>query len=117
MADRNYFINGITELLILSILSSNDSYVYEITNLIEDNSNGLLSISQNTIYTATYKLQNEGKISEYSKLVGKRRTRIYYHIEELGALYLKELQQSYYQTINGVQTILSLLPKQMKEED
>lgn len=110
MAERNYFINGITEFLILSILSSHNSYVYEITKTIEKNSNGLLSISQNTIYTATYKLQSEGKISEYSKLVGKRRTRIYYHIEEEGLAYLEELKQNYYQTICAVQTVIDSLP-------
>lgn len=117
MAERNYFINGITELLILSILSAHDSYVYEITKTIENDSNGLLSISQNTIYTATYKLQNEGKISEYSKLVGKRRTRIYYHIEENGLSYLEELKRNYHQTITGVQAVIESLSTIAKDED
>lgn len=72
MASKNYFINGITELLILSILNCHDSYVYEIVKSIENFSGGLLTISLNTIYTATYKLENEGKISEYAKLVGKK---------------------------------------------
>lgn len=106
MADRNYFINGITELVILSVLNSHDSYAYEIAKEIEQNSNQLLSISLNTIYTAIYKLKDEGKISEYSQLVGKRRTRIYYHIEEDGISYLNQLQINYQQTINGVQAIL-----------
>lgn len=78
MADKNYLVTGITELLILSILDKHDSYVYEITKNVSDLSGGLLSISQNTVYTATYKLETEGKISAYSKLVGKKRTRIYY---------------------------------------
>ena len=117
MAERNYFINGITEFLILSILHAHDSYVYEITKLIENDSNGLLSISQNTIYTATYKLQNEGKISEYSKLVGKRRPRIYYHIEEKGGFYLEELKKNYYQTISGVQAIIETLSTTTKNEE
>lgn len=116
MAERNYFINGITELLILSILSAHDSYVYEITKTIEHNSEGLLSISQNTIYTATYKLQNEGKISEYSKLVGKRRTRIYYHIEEKGISYLEALHHHYHQMTSGVQAVLDTLSKQTRDE-
>lgn len=109
MSDRNYFINGITELLILSILKTHDSYAYEITKAIEQESNGLLIISQNTIYAATYKLLNDGKISEYSKLVGKRRTRIYYHLEDSGRSYLKELSQNFHNTILGVNTILSTL--------
>ena len=109
MAERNYFINGITELLILSFLKNHDAYVYEITKSIEEKSGGLLSISQNTIYTATYKLENEGKISEYSKLVGRKRTRIYYHIEDEGINYLEQLSNNYNNTINGVKTILDSL--------
>ncbi|MGN0452608.1 MAG: PadR family transcriptional regulator [Ruminococcus sp.] len=58
--------------------------MYEIIKSIADYSDGLLVISQNTIYTAAYKLVNEGKISEYSKLVGKKRTRVYYHLEVSG---------------------------------
>lgn len=112
MAERNYFINGITELLILSILYMRDSYVYEITKNIENDSNGLLCISQNTIYTATYKLQSEGKISEYSQLVGKKRTRVYYHIEPSGIDYLNELKQNYQNTISGVQSIVDSLTNQ-----
>lgn len=108
---KKYFINGITELLILSILNAHDSYVYEIAKTIENDSNNCLSISQNTIYAATYKLKSEGKLSEYSKLVGKRRTRIYYHIEADGIKYLEELQLHYNQTIAGVQAILKTLEK------
>ena len=36
MASRNNFISGITELLILSLLSQNDKYVYEISKDIEN---------------------------------------------------------------------------------
>lgn len=109
MAAKNYFINGITELLILSILNQQDSYVYEMAKAIERDSNNLLSISQNTIYTATYKLENENKISEYSKLVGKKRTRVYYHIEEEGRNFLQELKNNYFQMTMGMQNILSSL--------
>ena len=65
MANKNYLMSGITELLILSILNDHDSYVYEIGKIIQTESKELLSISQNTIYTATYKLEKEHKISTY----------------------------------------------------
>lgn len=109
MSTRNYFINGITELLILSILKYSDSYVYDIFKTIKEYSNGQLFISQNTIYTATYKLEAEKKISEYTKLVGKKRTRVYYHIEESGLKALEELEANYFNTTIGVQSILSSL--------
>ena len=110
---KNYFMNGITDLLILSLLNGKDRYMYEIVKCIEDFSGGLMCISQNTIYTAAYKLENDGKISEYSKRVGKRRTRVYYHIEDSGFEYLQELVKNYQDTTNGVQNILTMI----KEED
>lgn len=112
MASKNYFINGITELLILSILNCHDSYVYEIVKSIENFSEGLLTISQNTIYTATYKLENEGKITEYSKQVGKKRTRIYYRIEQSGREFLKEISQNYKNTTDGIQKIMIVLSQE-----
>lgn len=112
MASKNYFINGITELLILSILNCHDSYVYEIVKSIENFSEGLLTISQNTIYTATYKLENEGKITEYSKQVGKKRTRIYYRIEQSGREFLKEISQNYKNTTDGIQKIMNVMSQE-----
>ena len=112
IASKNYFINGITELLILSILNCHDSYVYEIVKSIENFSEGLLTISQNTIYTATYKLENEGKITEYSKQVGKKRTSIYYRIEQSGREFLKEISQNYKNTTDGIQKIMNVLSQE-----
>ena len=49
MAYKNNLITGITELLVLKILEQQDSYVYEIQKMINNNSEHLLSISLNTI--------------------------------------------------------------------
>lgn len=114
---KNYFISGITDLLILSILDNHDSYMYEIIKTIADYSDGLLVISQNTIYTAAYKLENDGKISEYSKLVGKKRTRVYYHLEPKGKEYLNELLESYKNTTEGIKNIFSVLNEEAKSDE
>lgn len=109
MGKQNYFFSGITDILILAILCEHDSYVYEIVKFIKEKSNGCLSISQNTVYAVTYKLVNEGKISEYSKLVGKKRTRIYYHIEDEGRAYYENLLESFHNAYSGVESILNIL--------
>ncbi len=114
---KNYFINGITDLLILSILDNHDSYMYEIVKSITDFSEGLLTISQNTIYTAAYKLENDGRISEYSKLVGRKRTRVYYHLEASGKKYLDELLKNYQNTTEGISRIISVLDRKDNEDE
>ena len=108
MAYKNSFLTGITELLVIAILNERgDSYVYEITKYISEHSCNLLSLSLNTVYTVMYKLENEQMISEYATLVGKKRTRIYYHIEATGKKRLYELTQNYDQITNGVDYILT----------
>ncbi len=102
-------MNGITELIVLSLLKNQDKYVYEIVKDIEEMSQGLLEISQNTVYTATYKLESEGKISEYNKTVGRKRTRVYYHIEADGLAYLEELDFTYHRHTKGVDLMLACL--------
>ena len=114
MATKNYFMNGTTELLVLSLLREKDSYVYEIVKAIEEMSDSLLEISQNTVYTATYKLVSEGKISEYTEIVGKKRTRVYYHIEPAGIEYLAELDFTYRRHTKGVNQVLAILDKKDK---
>jgi PadR family transcriptional regulator PadR len=66
-------------------------------------------MSQNTIYATAYKLENEGKITEYSKLVGRKRTRIYYHIEDSGLEYLDKLTSDYKMVTTNVGNILNFL--------
>ena len=118
MAYKNSLITGITDLLVLAILSEKgDSYVYEITKYITNCSKESLTISHNTIYTVMYKLEEEKMISEYSKLVGKKRTRVYYHIEPLGKEYLAELKNNFQQMIHGVESIFESFAKEDKENE
>lgn len=109
MAYKNNLITGITELLVLKILEQQDSYVYEIQKMINNHSEQLLSISLNTIYTVTCKLEKENLISEYSKRVGKKRTRVYYHLEETGKEHLAKVMTNYNNMIDGVNRIINSL--------
>lgn len=115
--NKNHFINGFTDLLILSLLDYKDCYMYEIVKSIFEFSEGLLNISQNTIYTAAYKLEKDGCITEYSQLVGRKRTRVYYHLEPKGREYLQELRTSYQNTTEGVLKIFSALGRKDNENE
>lgn len=61
MASKNYFLNGVAELLILSILKNQDTYIYDIKKTISELTNDILPMSQNTIYAAAYKLEKKKK--------------------------------------------------------
>lgn len=104
---KNNLVMGVTDFLILYFLEEKDCYVYEIAKGIKESSRGLLDISQQTIYSAMYKLQTEKMVSKYDTIVGKRRRRIYYHLEESGRKYLQELKQNYTVLINAMDYILN----------
>lgn len=109
MAYKSNLISGTIDLLVLSILNKKDCYAYEISKTISNNSNGLLNVSLNTVYTVTYKLEKENMVSEYSILVGRKRTRVYYHLEPSGKEYLRQLSADYYKMSEGVKNILDSL--------
>lgn len=110
MSNKNSFMTGVTDMLFLSMLARQDCYVYEITRSVEAQSGGLLVISPNTIYTSAYKLEQEGMISEYSRLVGKKRTRVYYHLEPAGRERLALLTRQYGQVTQGILQFFQSLP-------
>ena len=72
------------EMLLLKIISEGDCYGYQIVQTLDKISNGTIHIAEGTMYPILYRLLDEGLISDEKRLVGKRQTRIYYHIEEKG---------------------------------
>ena len=76
------FRRGSVELMVLYLLSQNDNYYgWELTQLIAELTNGSIQIPLGSFYPLLYKLIDAGYITEEKRLVGKRRKRVYYHIE------------------------------------
>lgn len=104
---RDIYKKGSLDLLILSLLSVRDCYGYELTQLMNELSEGVISVPSGSLYPALYKLESFGYISEYTVKSGKRRQRIYYHIEEPGRKYFSEQLAAYNSVIRATQKIFS----------
>lgn len=107
MKYRDGFKKGSLELLILTILSEKDCYGYEISQLLKERSNRIISVPEGSLYPALYKLEENEYISKEKKLVGRRRERIYYHLEETGVAALREMEKAYQEISEGIASILS----------
>lgn len=59
------------------------------------------------MYPILYRLNDSGYISFFEKKVGRRQTRIYYHLEDNGLMYLDNLQTSFQQYVNLIQFLLT----------
>ncbi len=75
---------GTVELLLLTLLQTEDMYGYQLSQKLDEFSEDYLccrSVYVCDFYTACRK---KGYISASQQLVGRRRTRVYYHLEEKG---------------------------------
>lgn len=104
---RNNFKKGVTALLILTFLQEGDMYGYQISQTLMERSDGEFSIPEGSLYPALYKLIEQGYISDHKELVGKRMTRVYYHLENSGREHLEQLTADYWFVRNNIEKILS----------
>ena len=104
--NQENFKRGCAEVLALYLLSKEDMYGYQITQLMEEKSGGRFTMLEGTLYLILYKLVDAGYIKSYTKLVGKKRTRKYYHLEDKGREYLDEILNEYDEITLGISLIL-----------
>ncbi|WP_417448565.1 PadR family transcriptional regulator [Hornefia butyriciproducens] len=95
------------EMLILYLLTKRDLYGYEMSFLLEQLSDGNYSVMESSLYPILYRLLDKKYISDRQITVGKRRTRVYYHLEPPGEVRLKHLLEDYRRTSHGIELILS----------
>lgn len=112
---KSNFRRGSVELMVLYLLSQEDCYGYQLTQLIEELTDGVINIPIGSLYPALYKLTDAGYISDDKRLVGKRMERVYYHIEETGRKRLEILMDDYYATATAIQTVLAYHPTKKKK--
>lgn len=98
---------GTLEMLILKMLQQNDMYGYQMINEMNALGKGLINIKGGSLYGPLYRLIEKEAISEKKVLVGKRRTRVYYHIEPAGIEYLNTMVDIYTKIIAGVDLIMN----------
>lgn len=83
------------EMLFLKILEEKDCYGYEITHTLSERTQGKINVKEGTMYPILYKFEEAGYISSEKRLVGKRMTRVYYHLEPSGRDYLNKIYDEY----------------------
>lgn len=100
------FRRGVMSLVILALLKREDMYGYQLVQQTEQSSGGRIVTQEGSLYPVLYKLLDQGLISDHKVQVGKRMTRIYYHLEPAGEARLAELIQEYKDVTQGVFQII-----------
>ena len=103
---RTSFQRGVMSLVVMSLLRREDMYGYQLVHEISHLSGGNIVTQLGSLYPVLYKLQDQRLISERKELVGKRMTRVYYHLEKAGEERLQELIEDYKNVAKGVFQII-----------
>jgi len=103
---QNIFQRGTMPLAVLALLRRGDMYGYQLVLEMSRASGGKLTTQEGSLYPVLYKLQDQGMISCEKVQVGKRMTRIYYHLEPAGEKRLEELIKEYRELTCGVFQII-----------
>ncbi len=90
---------GLVEILILALLTTEDMYGYRIKTELAERTNQAIQVREGSLYGPLYRMEQRKLISCRKELVGEKRFRNYYHIEDFGREYLnfalKEFQFVY----------------------
>ena len=100
------FRRGVMSMVILALLKREDMYGYQLVQETANSSAGKLTTQEGSLYPVLYRLLDQGLISDRKVQVGKRMSRIYYHLEPAGEERLKELIQEYEDVTQGIFQII-----------
>lgn len=99
---------GSVDLLLLTLLQEEDMYGYQICQELAKRSDGRYKLLESSMYPILYRLIEKKYITDHKELVGKRRVRVYYHLEPAGRAYLQQALEDYLSTVGGVLQILGM---------
>ena len=80
---------GYVELLILKMLTEQEMYGYQIRQELDRRTQGAFQIKEGSLYGPLYRMSERKLISAHKELVGEKRFRNYYRIEDSGREYLE----------------------------
>lgn len=103
---QNSFRRGVMSLVILALLKREDMYGYQLVQETLRSSGGRITTQEGSLYPVLYKLLDQGLISDRKILVGKRMTRVYYHLEPEGEARLQELIREYEEITQGIHMLI-----------
>lgn len=98
---------GTIEMVVLAMLKQKDMYGYEIVHDLFVRSKGQYQLQEGSLYPSLYRMLEKGLISDHKELVGKKRIRVYYHLEPIGEQYLDTLIKEYNAITEGVELVLN----------
>jgi PadR family transcriptional regulator, regulatory protein PadR len=92
---KSELLKGSTAIVLLSLLEEKDMYGYEITEKVNEMSEGYLSFKEGTLYPALKRLELSGLVEGYWEKSSDGPRRKYYQITKIGKKALVDQKQEW----------------------
>jgi PadR family transcriptional regulator, regulatory protein PadR len=99
------FLNGVPELLILSLLSRRPMYGYELVQAIRQATNATLEFGEGCVYPILHRLEAEGQLGSKRETVGGR-SRVVYRVTAKGSKQLSSITIAWQQIVQSINQAL-----------
>lgn len=99
-----------TELLVLTLLSGEDMYGYQIIAELAKRSENVFEMKEGTLYPVLHGLWKDGQVECYEKAAPTGRVRKYYHLTRKGRGELKREREEWERYAHGVDAVLTFVP-------
>jgi len=101
-------LKGVAPVVVLEILSRGRMYGYELSEALEQRSEGVLTLGRGTLYPLLYNLEAKGLVAaEWEENESKRKRR-YYSITSKGKDQLSRQKEQWLQLQQGVNLVFGL---------
>ena len=105
------FMNGVPELLILSLLQQGEMYGYEIVQAIRDRTGESIALGEGVVYPVLHNLERDGALTAQRKPVNGR-SRIYYSLTPTGLRRLSNLSATWTSLTATIHQVLTGNPNE-----
>jgi PadR family transcriptional regulator, regulatory protein PadR len=95
------FLNGVPELLILSLLSRRSMYGYELVQAIRRSTGGALEVGEGCVYPILHRLETDGLLDGKRETVGGR-CRVVYRVTAKGTKQFSSSASAWQQTVQAI---------------
>ena len=99
------FVNGVPELLILSLLARRPMYGYELVQAIRQSTDGTLEFGEGCVYPVLHRLETNGILASRRETVGGR-SRVVYRVTANGSKHFSRTAGAWRQIVRAVDQAL-----------
>ena len=99
-----------TELLVLSLLSQEDMYGYQMIAELAQQSDHTFEMKEGTLYPILHALERGGAVSSYRAAATAGKERKYYHLTKKGLELLQEERDQWRKYAGAVEAVLQSVP-------